>query len=155
MKAAKSDKGKTIETKQCKPLKNKKKMPEKRELKKVGRKPWVPELDNIERWAMQGMDDKDIAALSMITAEEFCRKKTQLPQLKEALDKGRSKGIQIASGKLLEMILKGDRDATKFFLERKGGWKQTNVIEKKKALKDMTDEELLGLLERTNTDGAQ
>jgi hypothetical protein len=124
----------------------KKKKVEKRPPKQRGRKAWVPDLEKIERYAMQAMDDKDIAALCGIHHQGFCTKKTEIPELKEALDRGRSKGIQIASGELLKMVLKGDRDATKFYLERKGGWKQTNVLEKKKSIKDLSDEEILELL---------
>lgn len=125
----------------------KKKAEKKREPKPPGRKPWLPDYDRIENLARNGLQDKQIAALCNITHEEFCRKKTQLPQLKETLERGRAIGVAACAQKTLQMALSGDRDLLKFFLERVGGWKNVTVIETPpKDVKDMTTEELLAII---------
>lgn len=113
-------------------------------LKKVGRKPWAPEYEKIEQWSLQGLNDKSIASLCRISTAEFCKKKTQLPQLKEALDYGRAKGEAAVSSVLLQMALKGDRDMIKTYLSRRCGWTET-VVNKNldlTAIDGMTPEEL-------------
>ena len=94
---------------------------------KPGRKAWEPDLHKIEQWAMQGLLEKEIAALSGITHQVFSQKKNEIPELIPALARGRAKGTQVASSKLFELMLKGDRASIQFYLERKSGWKPTAV----------------------------
>jgi len=133
-------------TKSAKKTKQLKKEPPK-EKKKVGRKPWAPEYEKIEQWSLQGLNDKSIAALCKISQAEFCKKKTQLPLLKEALEYGRAKGEAMVSGKLIQMALGGDREMIKTYLGRRCGWSET-VINKNidlSAIDSMTIEELEAL----------
>jgi hypothetical protein len=120
---------------------------ESRQGKGGGRKAWAPDYGKIENWASNGLFDKQIAALSGITHEEFCRKKSQLPQLNVALEIGRAKGAAACAQMLLSMALKGDRNALEFYLERRAGWKNTTVIETiPKPVGDMTTEELIAII---------
>lgn len=109
----------------------KKKDEAKKEPKTRGRKPWVPDLQFIEDQARNGLNDKQIAALTGIHHNQFCTKKSELPELALALEKGRAKGVSMASTALWKLIASGDRQAAQFYLERKGGWKEqtenTNV----------------------------
>lgn len=111
-----------------------------------GRKPWVPDYEKIENSAQLGLQDKEIAALSGVSHQVFCSKKNELPELVEALARGRAKGTSMAATALWREIVKGDVNATKFFLERKAGWKQKQVIESRN-LENLSTEELLALLE--------
>jgi len=138
-------KTKTVQKPRASITESVKKKPEaKPEPKKKGRKPWVPEYEKIEQWSLQGLNDKSIAALCRISTAEFCKKKTQLPQLKAALDYGRAKGEAAVSSVLLQMALKGDKDMIKTYLGRRCGWSET-VINKNidlSAIDNMTPEEL-------------
>jgi len=117
--------------------------------KPPGRKPWVPDYVKIESSAQLGLQDKEIAALSGISHQVFCSKKNELPELVEALARGRAKGTSMAATALWREILKGDINATKFFLERKAGWKQKQVIESRN-MEHLSTEELLALLEEAD-----
>lgn len=92
--------------------------------KKRGRKPWIPDYQFIEDQARNGLTDKQIAALTGIHHNQFCTKKSELPELTAALDRGRAKGVSMASTALWKLIAQGDRQAAQFYLERKGGWKE-------------------------------
>jgi len=92
--------------------------------KKRGRKPWIPDYQFIEDQARNGLTDKQIAALTGIHHNQFCTKKTELPELTAALDRGRAKGVSMASTALWKLIAQGDRQAAQFYRERKGGWKE-------------------------------
>ena len=128
-------------TKSAKKVKSPKMPP--KEKKKVGRKPWIPEYEKIEQWSLQGLTDKAIADLCKISQAEFCKKKTQLPQLKEALDYGKARGEAMVSGKLFTMAMGGDREMIKMYLGRKCGWSETTIIDTPhKPLENMTLEEL-------------
>lgn len=109
-----------------------------------GRKPWVPDYQFIEDQARNGLTDKQIAALSGIHHNQFCTKKSELPELTAALDRGRAKGVSMASTALWKLIAQGDRQAAQFYLERKGGWKQ-QIDVNPKDFANMTTEELLAL----------
>jgi len=128
------------------------KPPAKKEPKKPGRKAWVPDYKMIEDWARQGLTDKQIAAMSGICHQNFCEKKGELSELVDSLEKGRAKGVSMASTALWMGIAKGDKDLIKFYLERKGGWKQHTVLEKR-TLTDLTDEEIIALLSGGTTAG--
>jgi hypothetical protein len=123
-----TDKGKAIvteaKTKTVKPAIKSRKTVKKTAPKKRGRKPWVPDYQFIEDQARNGLTDKQIAALTGIHHNQFCTKKTELPELAAALDRGRAKGVSMASTALWKLIAQGDRQAAQFYLERKGGWKE-------------------------------
>lgn len=121
--------------------------------KPPGRPAWVPDYIKIEDLARQGLKDHEIAALSGISKQKFSEKKSELSELNEALAKGRAKGTSMASTALWRNIAGGDTQAIKFFLERVSGWKQTQVIEKGKDLSELTDEELLALLDGDRQEG--
>lgn len=115
--------------------------------KKPGRKPWTPDYDKIEQWALQGLADKEIAALSGIHHHGFCQKKTELPELRRRLEYGRAKGIAVVSQKLLQIALSGDTKMIMYYLSRRGGWTERIAIDKKD-FADMTTEELLSLRDK-------
>jgi hypothetical protein len=123
----------------------KQKTPAKAKAKKPGgRKPWVPDYEIVEKYAALGLLDKEIAALTGVTHQVFCQKKTELPELAVALERGRAKGVQIASAKMWEGINRGDKDLIKFFLSRRGGYvEKVEVATEPKDISQMTVEELL------------
>lgn len=134
---------------------------QKRERKPPGRKPWTPDLEKIEQWAQLGLKDCEIAGLCGVRKETFSARKNELneqneqneqSELASALARGRAKGISMASTALWCNIANGDTQAIKFYLERVAGWKQTQVIEKGKSIEDLTDEELLALLENLSAE---
>lgn len=127
---------------------------QKRERKSPGRKPWIPDLEQIENWARMGLKDTQIAGLCGVRKEtfsarknEFSEQKIESSELAEALARGRAKGVSMASIALWKNIAKGDQRAIEFYLERIGGWKKAQVIEKGQSVEDLTDEELLARLE--------
>lgn len=117
-----------------------------------GRKPWIPDYAFIENQARLQLTDKQIAALCNVDHRTFCEKKNEFPELITALERGRATTISAAATKLLNIGLAGDRQALQFILERKGGFKQTNIIEQRKKLEDMTVDELHALLETTDSE---
>jgi len=119
------------------------------ELKKVGRKPWIPDYDKIEQWSLQGLSDKEIAALSGVSHTVFCTKKTELPELRSKLEYGRAKGAAVVSQKLLQLGMSGDRQALTFYLARRCGWTETTRLElpTTKPMHEMSEEELHAIIE--------
>jgi hypothetical protein len=101
----------------------------------------------IEKWAAQGLFDKQIAALSGITHQVFSAKKTELPELNACLELGRAKAISAVSTKCVSLAMSGDKDMIKFFLGRRAGWVERIEVDKKN-LAEMTTEELLALREK-------
>jgi hypothetical protein len=129
------------------PKKRARKIKRPESLKKVGRKPWVPDYGKIENWASQGLQDKEIAALSGITATTFCEKKNELPELKVAIELGRAKGVAACCQKLLSLALGGCVKSLIFYLERIGGRRNVTILEPpRKPIHEMTDEELRAIL---------
>lgn len=115
--------------------------------KKRGRKEWVPDYELIEKYASHLMTDKQIADACGINHSVFCRKKSQLNQLQEVLNKGRAKTIARCANVMLMTALdqkNPDLPTLRFILERKAGWKQ-QIDVNPKDFANMTTEELLAL----------
>lgn len=118
-----------------------------KESKKAGRKPWEPDYERIEQWALHGLSDKAIAVLCGISPPVFCTKKNELPKLRTALEYGRAKGEAAVSQKLLTLALNGDRDLIKYYLSRRCGWSETTYLDiPSKPIHEMTDAELLAII---------
>ncbi len=94
----------------------------------AGRKPIKIDLTLVEKYAAMGMNNAQIAECLGICRDTLYRRKNVLSEFSDALSRGRAKGVQIVSTKLMEQISSGNFQAMKFYLEAKGGWTTTPVI---------------------------
>lgn len=82
-------------------------------------------LDEIEKLSRQGLNQGQIHNYFGISEATWLRKRKKCPELITAYNKGKSKGVEFATSKLMEMIELRHFPATKFYLETVGGF---NVI---------------------------
>jgi hypothetical protein len=112
---------------------------------RTGRPPWTPpNLAEIEGMAARGMTFDAIAKTLGIAAWTLIRKRRQMRELSEAIDRGRSKGHMMIANRLFEAAIGGDVNAMKFYLERKAGWTETVGVEVSQidAIKKQQDSQL-------------
>lgn len=86
-------------------------------------------LETVEELAAQGMDQQDIAQCIGLHASTLSEKKNVVPELGEALKKGKARGLERVTKALLNNIDLGNVTAQIFYLKCKGQWKETNVTE--------------------------
>ena len=97
--------------------------------KKVGRKPKLIKpgmIILIRKYARQQMTKEQIAGALGMNYSTYAERQAENPEIAEAFEQGRAKGVADVSGKAVAMAMKGNKDLVKFYLERKGGWTQTS-----------------------------
>lgn len=88
-----------------------------------GRPPWKPpNLVEVEALAARGLTFKEIAQALKIHVFTLIRKRRELSEFNDAVERGRATGASLISNKLFELGLAGDETAVKFYLERRCGW---------------------------------
>jgi len=82
-----------------------------RDGKPVGRPAWIPTPEIIERvayLAKLGLTHDEIAHSIGIGLTTFHYKKIEYPELDAAIKRGRANGVEIASSKLLDIVMEGN-----------------------------------------------
>lgn len=116
----------------------------------MARPKWEPpDLKLVEKLAAQGITQKQIAANLRISEDTLGRRKKDNADFAEAIKRGQALGVVYVTSELMKQIKAGNTTATIFFLKCQAGWKETTVLElpPNKKLEDMTDEELLAIIE--------
>jgi len=101
---------------------------------KCGPKTWIPskeEIDKVEAMASRGLTQEQIAMCLGIHDSTLYAKRNKFPDLNEAVQRGKAKGISIVSNALFESAKSGNTTSQIFFLKCMAGWKETNVNEHK------------------------
>jgi len=88
----------------------------------ANRKAWVPDekqLQQITQLAAQGLTVKQVAASIGIGATTFFERQKVMPELKEAIEAGRAKGIATITNALFQKAKNGDNTAMIFYLKNR------------------------------------
>ena len=78
--------------------------------------------DNIEQWASLGLTDEQIAHHLGLCRQTLSEKKWDIPDIADAIKRGRSAGITEVADLLRQKAITGDTGAMIFYLKAKGGW---------------------------------
>ncbi|MCX8696552.1 winged helix-turn-helix transcriptional regulator [Gilliamella sp. B2828] len=93
-------------------------------------------LQQVEKLAANGLTQQQIAdslGISVSTIESRLR---ESEEFKDAIKKGKAKGIAIIANQLFEKAQSGDTTSIIFYLKTQGGWKESQVVESKISLVD-------------------
>ena len=100
--------------------------------KKRGRKPVVIDYERVEYLASLNMGIMDICRSLGIGWDTFNKHRNKKnSELKERLDKGKAKGLQLATTKLMEKIQEGEFNAIQFYLKSadRETWAEKQTVE--------------------------
>jgi len=102
-------------------------------------------LRKVEECAKKGYTKEQIAYACGMAPSTFFAKMTVRPEISEAIERGREKGIGFVADKLWKSIGKGNTAAVFFYLKAKGGWKETVKVQQgedaadRKAIADLLE----------------
>lgn len=80
------------------------------------------DIAEVEEMAAHGLSFKEISICLGITERTLQRRKKLQKDLEEAIERGRTKGIQAVANKLFEQCMGGNSKAMVFYLQARGGW---------------------------------
>ena len=92
---------------------------------KRGPKPWIPtekEIEIISTLVGQGMKLEDVAHYFGVGREALAARRKEMPEVDEAIKKGKAKAFAFATGKLFELIRARNPTAIIFYLKTQWGW---------------------------------
>jgi hypothetical protein len=99
--------------------------------KKRGRPGWTPDkvfLDELESMAARGLNNDQIASSIKLERRYFYAKKANFPEMDEAINRGKAKGILRVANALFEnAIVSNNVTAQIFFLKARAGWRDNFV----------------------------
>jgi len=107
--------------------------------KKRGRKPIVIDYDRVEYLASLNLGIMDICRSLGIGWDTFNKHRNKKnSELSEALNRGKAKGLQLATTKLMEKIQDGEFNAIQFYLKSadRDTWSDKQTVEHNFNLKD-------------------
>lgn len=89
----------------------------------MGRPKWIPPApEKVEALAAQGLTEEQIAHAMGISQDTLARRKAEYADFREAIKKGKAKGIAQISNALFIKAKNGDTTAQIFFLKARAGW---------------------------------
>ena len=93
-------------------------------------KPKIPiDTARVEMLAAQGLSQEQIADVLGISERTLRNRKKESAEFAEAIKRGQSKGIALATNKLMEQVRDGNLGAICFFLKCRGAWSEKLKIE--------------------------
>lgn len=93
-------------------------------------KPKIPiDISRVEMLAAQGLSQEQIADVLGISERTLRNRKKESAEFAEAIKRGQSKGIALATNKLMEQVRDGNLGAICFFLKCRGAWSEKLKIE--------------------------
>jgi len=107
--------------------------------KKRGRKPIVIDYERVEYLASLNMGIMDICKSLNVGWDTFNKHRIKKnSELAEALDRGKAKGLQLATSKLMEKIQDGEFNAIQFYLKSadRDTWADKQTVEHTLNIKD-------------------
>ena len=87
------------------------------------------DISRVEMLAAQGLSQEQIADVLGISERTLRNRKKESAEFAEAIKRGQSKGIALATNKLMEQVRDGNLGAICFFLKCRGAWSEKLKIE--------------------------
>ena len=105
---------------------------------KPGRKKIVIDAEQVERLASQGLGIMDICRTLGIGWDTFNKNRKRKKEISDALEKGKAKGMKVATFKLMEQIHEGNFQAIQFYLKNRSPdeWSDRQEVKHTLNLKD-------------------
>jgi nucleotidyltransferase/DNA polymerase involved in DNA repair len=99
-------------------------------MKKVGRKPINIDIDKVESLASQNMGVMEICRSLGVGWDTFNKNRKRKTELSEAYERGRAKGLERATFRLMEQIDEGNFQAIQFYLKNTDSdkWKDRQEV---------------------------
>ena len=94
------------------------------------------DLEQVEELASRGLTMEQIAISLGIGESTLYAKQKKSAEIREAIKRGKQRGVATIANKLYEAAEGGNMAAMIFFLKTQGGWTEKQIIE----TKDTTDE---------------
>jgi len=98
----------------------------------AGRKPikiTVADIKKIGSLAGRGLMDKEIMSIMGWSHDFFYKKKRELTEFNDAIEKGRASGHAQIANKLFESAMSGNVSAMQYYLARRAGWSEKHEVE--------------------------
>ena len=86
---------------------------------KPGRKKIIIDAEQVEMLASQGLGIMDICRTLGIGWDTFNKNRKRKKEISDALEKGKAKGMKVATFKLMEQIHDGNFQAIQFYLKNR------------------------------------
>ena len=105
---------------------------------KPGRKKIVIDAEQVELLASQGLGIMDICRTLGIGWDTFNKNRKRKKEISDALEKGKAKGMKVATFKLMEQIHEGNFQAIQFYLKNRSPdeWSDRQEVKHTLNLKD-------------------
>ena len=105
---------------------------------KPGRKKIVIDAEQVEMLASQGLGIMDICRTLGIGWDTFNKNRKRKKEISDALEKGKAKGMKVATFKLMEQIHEGNFQAIQFYLKNRSPdeWSDRQEVKHTLNLKD-------------------
>jgi len=105
---------------------------------KPGRKKIIIDAEQVEMLASQGLGIMDICRTLGIGWDTFNKNRKRKKEISDALEKGKAKGMKVATFKLMEQIHDGNFQAIQFYLKNRSPdeWSDRQEVKHTLNLKD-------------------
>ena len=105
---------------------------------KPGRKKIIIDAEQVEMLASQGLGIMDICRTLGIGWDTFNKNRKRKKEISDALEKGKAKGMKVATFKLMEQIHEGNFQAIQFYLKNRSPdeWSDRQEVKHTLNLKD-------------------
>jgi len=105
---------------------------------KPGRKKIIIDAEQVEMLASQGLGIMDICRTLGIGWDTFNKNRKRKKEISDALERGKAKGMKVATFKLMEQIHEGNFQAIQFYLKNRApdDWSDRQEVNHNINLKD-------------------
>ena len=105
---------------------------------KPGRKKIIIDAEQVELLASQGLGIMDICRSIGVGWDTFNKNRKRKKEISDALEKGKAKGMKVATFKLMEQIHEGNFQAIQFYLKNRSPdeWSDRQEVKHTLNLKD-------------------
>lgn len=105
---------------------------------KPGRKKIIIDAEQVEMLASQGLGIMDICRSLNIGWDTFNKNRKRKKEISDALERGKAKGMKVATFKLMEQIHEGNFQAIQFYLKNRApdDWSDRQEVNHNINLKD-------------------
>ena len=105
---------------------------------KPGRKKIIIDAEQVEMLASQGLGIMDICRTLGIGWDTFNKNRKRKKEISDALERGKAKGMKVATFKLMEQIHEGNFQAIQFYLKNRSPdeWSDRQEVKHTLNLKD-------------------
>lgn len=86
-------------------------------------------LKEIEAFSNRGMNQKNLQDYYGVSKSAWNRKCKAKPELLKAYNRGKARGVAFVSGKLMELVKKGNLTAIMYYLSRIAKWTENPEVE--------------------------